>query len=366
MGTDDLVVALQKKRTILGGQLVASRQVFGARPFGVYQVIEDYLKVAQERAKKPMRPDTARRQGYILRKFVGDAGTEFVGQITHKSIEDWLRGFKDAKRSADTLHTYARALHTFVSYLVKLKLVRGDILTEFDIPERAAVGRKNWLRSQEMQRVIAESNDPSLTFILFCGFHAGLRRNEIANAKVGWFDLESGLIHIQNDVRSGFVLKDRENRSVPISEPFKAFLTKFIRDRKDDEYALRPEKQPGKWRYRYDFDSLVTSHFRRCGVKCTIHDTRRSFASNLVSAGESIYIVAKWLGDGGGRCREILRSSGALRRQHQSFDSKGCLATMALGVLCILGKEPEWALIAPVVFFLANRHRRYQQGGVAD
>jgi hypothetical protein len=35
--------------------------------------------------------------------------------------------FKEAKRSADTLHTYARALHTFASYLVKLKLLRGDI-----------------------------------------------------------------------------------------------------------------------------------------------------------------------------------------------------------------------------------------------
>lgn len=33
------------------------------------------------------------------------------------------------------------------------------------------------------------------------------------------------------------------------------------------------------------------------GVKCTIHDARRSFASNLLSNGESIYTVAKWLGD---------------------------------------------------------------------
>jgi hypothetical protein len=37
----------------------------------------------------------------------------------------------------------------------------------------------------------------------------------------------------------------------------------------------------------------------RCGVRCSIHNMRRSFASNLVSAGESIiYIVAKRLGDG--------------------------------------------------------------------
>ena len=81
--------------------------------------------------------------------------------------------FKEAKRSADTLHTCARALHTFASYLVKLKLLRGDFLTEFDIPERAAVGRKNWLKSQEMQRVIAESKDSSLTSYSFAD-HSGI------------------------------------------------------------------------------------------------------------------------------------------------------------------------------------------------
>jgi hypothetical protein len=74
LGTDDLAVAIQKKRAILGGQLVATRQVLGARPTGIYKVIEDYLKVAQSRAKKPLRPETAKVRGYIspeLREFPG-------------------------------------------------------------------------------------------------------------------------------------------------------------------------------------------------------------------------------------------------------------------------------------------------------
>jgi integrase len=50
--------------------------------------------------------------------------------------------------------------------------------------------------------------------------------------------------------------------------------------------------------YRYDFSRIWATHMKRCGVRCTIHDARRSFASNLVSEGESIYIVAGWLGDG--------------------------------------------------------------------
>jgi len=47
----------------------------------------------------------------------------------------------------------------------------------------------------------------------------------------------------------------------------------------------------------YDFSRVVEGHFKNAGVKCSIHDMRRSFASNLVSSGVSIYTVAKWLGD---------------------------------------------------------------------
>jgi integrase len=140
--------------------------------------------------------------------------------------------------------------------------------------------------------------DPNLTFILYCGFHAGLRRDEVVNARVFWFDLGAGKVHVQNDQKNGFILKDRENRSVPITTPFKEFLSKFLAGRNSLEYVLRATKGSGKDEYRYNFRRVWEGHMKRCGVKCTIHDARRSFASNLVTNGESIYTVAKWLGDG--------------------------------------------------------------------
>jgi hypothetical protein len=50
-----------------------------------------------------------------------------------------------------------------------------------------------------------------LKFILYCGFHAGLRRKEIGAAKVSWFDLDHGLIQAQNMPEEGYALKDEEN-----------------------------------------------------------------------------------------------------------------------------------------------------------
>jgi integrase len=55
-------------------------------------------------------------------------------------------------------------------------------------------------------------------FILYCGFHAGLRRSEISMARVNWFDLEAGLFHASND--SGFTSKNREIRVIPLAQEF--------------------------------------------------------------------------------------------------------------------------------------------------
>jgi integrase len=99
-------------------------------------------------------------------------------------------------------------------------------------------------------------------------------------------------------LKEGFILKDRENRVIPLSKDFKEFLAGFLRERDGDSYILRPGQERGASEYRYDFKRAIGSHFKRCGVECSIHDMRRSFASNLVSRGVSIYKVARWLGDG--------------------------------------------------------------------
>ena len=296
--TDDLGEAITKVKQIQAGAAFARWEKAEPTRTAARKLVEEYLKDAQSRGKKPLRAETAKVRRYILHRFMADRGIEDVGQVSQRTIEAWVADRKRAGVSQDTLHTQARALKTFLAYLVKRKLVRPDIITDFDVPMPGAVGRKNWLKKEVVKRVIGESNDDTLTFILYCGFHAGLRRNEISNAKASWFDLEAGVVHVQNDVETGFVLKDRENRTIPLAEDFKKFLVDFLADRDSGSYAIRPDKEKGIWRYRYDFNQLFQTHMRRCGVKCTIHDARRSFASNLVSAGESIYIVAKWLGDG--------------------------------------------------------------------
>ena len=115
-------------------------------------------------------------------------------------------------------------------------------------------------------------------------------------ARVKWFDLEAGLLHVSND--ASFTSKDTENRTIPLTKAFREFLKVFLSGRKAEEFCLKPDHLASPGKYRYDFQRTVRSHFRMLSVNLDIHGMRRSFASNLVSDGESIYIVAKWLGDG--------------------------------------------------------------------
>jgi integrase len=210
---------------------------------------------------------------------------------------------------------YAAYVKTFTRFLHAAGKLKSDPLARYDLPAEKATGRRNWIRKHVVRQIItavepkigprskpaaiekAKREAEDLKFILYAGFHAGLRRKEICMAKVFWFDLDHGLIHAQNMPEEEFTLKDRDNRTIDMTDEFKAFLTGYLRDRKPGEFVLRPQKTKGIWKYRYDFSKMVEGHFKNVGVECSIHDMRRSFASNLVSSGVSIYTVAKWLGD---------------------------------------------------------------------
>ncbi len=255
-------------------------------------VIKKYLEFAKNRDRKPMSPGTAKTVSYELKMFAKELGIESLRDLQPDSMQLWLRSLKKSK-SAETLRSYCRDLKAFRRYLVDQHLVRE--LNELDTPDAPPVGRRNFLEQDVVDKVIDAATDPDLKFILHCGFSAGLRRNEISEARVDWFDLNRGLVHVFSG--NGFTTKDRDGRSVPLKKNFKEFLKTYLSGRNPGEYVLEPTKQKGRSRYRFDPNRRVRSHFAKCGVRSSWHDMRRAFASNLVSRGESIYIVSRWLGD---------------------------------------------------------------------
>jgi integrase len=309
LGTEDEGIAVQRAQAILGGNLMV------AEADEIDREIDEYLVEAQEREKNPMSPDSAKTARYVLKSFVRQSKVYWPSEISEQKVALWVRGLRAAGRSQQTLRMYAAYVKTFTRYLYTSGKLKFDPLARYDLPAEKATGRRNWVRKDVVRQIIgavkekvgprstpagvekAKQDAEDLKFILYAGFHAGLRRKEIGMAKVFWFDVEHGLIHAQNMPDEDFTLKDRDNRTIDMTDEFKIFLKEYLKDRKPNEFVLRPQKTKGIWKYRYDFSRGVEGHFRSVGVKCSIHDMRRSFASNLVSSGVSIYNVAKWLGD---------------------------------------------------------------------
>lgn len=161
-------------------------------------------------------------------------------------------------------------------------------------PKPAA--RKKFCTPELRDRLISECPREELKYILFCGFHAGLRFNEIVESKAEWFDLRSGSLHTQK--HAGFDFKDGEERTIPLTQEFKKFIQTFgLRT----PYMLAPDVKKGRSLYRYDFKRPFEQYMESMGCPwVTPHVMRHTFASLLASAGVSIYKIAQWMGDGVG------------------------------------------------------------------
>jgi integrase len=318
--TSDEAEAITRARAILAEGLIASEAYTPSEPAPrrreIHDLINQYLKDAQNRHKKPLRAVTADVHQYILQKFVTDCSISRVGDINLSRINGWLDQLKKEGKSAHTFWSYAQRVRSFIKYLTP-KYLSSTILSGFTMPEQPTNGRRNFVYKDEVTEVLdAVNGDIDLKFALFCGFDAGLRRNEISEAKVGWFDPKERLLYVSE--HENFVPKDRDNRPIPLTDRFAEFLKGYLAGRNKNEYVLAPQKTTkGANRYRYDINKRVRSHFRRCETRSTMHDMRRSFGSNRVSAGLSPYKVAVWLGD---RIDVVQRSYGHLVPQDSEIN----------------------------------------------
>lgn len=216
-----------------------------------------------------------------------------TASISTKQIQNFYDNVR--KRCTDTSAAgYVMALRSFFRWAVeKARIVRRNPVEGIVVAKSKGRARENFCDYELRDKLIYECPDENLKFILFCGFHAGLRFQEIVEARPFWFDRPAGLLHLRKTATMNF--KDREERTVPLTLQFRGFLDEYgMRE----PYMLKPQIKPGRAIYRYDFRKPFMDYMRAQSCAwVTPHIMRHTFASLLVSAGESIYKVAVWMGD---------------------------------------------------------------------
>ena len=226
-----------------------------------------------------------------------------LGSVTNgqaQRIYELLR----TRKSESTARSYCSYASSLMGWALEKNLVRSNPFLSIKYAKWKPVMRTEFCDADLRDRLIREAPSNELRFILYAGFHAGMRFAEIGEARPAWFNLTRRVIHIQKVTKTlsaatgldEFDLKDREERTIPLSFDFAAFLqTQDL----NQAYMLEPKKRRKKWKYRYDFKRPFSEYMdaQSCGW-VTPHTMRRTFASLLASGVKvSLYEIAKLLGD---------------------------------------------------------------------
>lgn len=233
-----------------------------------------------------------RTRGPVLRRFGEDFNWANTNRISATAVQRWYDGLRSQMTESSAL-TYLLVVRAFFGWCVRKGIVAVNPIKRVVTARVTLQTRNRFCTPQERDFLIAHAPDDSLRFVLYCGFHAGMRRNEIVEARPEWFDLDAGLLHLA--ATDTFTPKTRKPRTIPLSTAFLEFLRGYgLRS----PFMLHPESTHGRSIYRYDFRRPFTIYVRSVEMDWVKpHLMRRTFASILASRDVSIHKVAAWLGD---------------------------------------------------------------------
>ena len=155
--------------------------------------------------------------------------------------------------------------------------------------------RDRVINKLKIVEMIENCERDDVIFILFAGFFAGMRKDEIIMARPDWFNFDANEIRIPAE-EDGWSPKSGRKRKIPLAGDFSEWL------REDStllapggKYVLHPEAS-GE-RYRWDFRRPFNEYLETQGVKFSPHCMRHTFISHLARAGTPIAQVSEWSGD---------------------------------------------------------------------
>ena len=245
----------------------------------------------------------------VLKEFAAFCAKANPRDVTAAQVTSFYRrlqgrepGRLRGKVEETTAQGYLATIRSFYEWLRLNGKVRVNPVVGIKLDRVDHKGRDKFCLSSLRDTLIDGCKRDDLKLILYLGFHAGLRRTEITEARPEWFDLEAGMLKIAET--ETFKPKDREARSIPLTKEFQRFLAIYGLPK---PFVLRPDKpslpplktrKPDDPTYRYDFRRPFDDHMKAHGCPwVTPHVMRHTFASLLASASVSIYMIAKWLGD---------------------------------------------------------------------
>ena len=290
-------------------------------PLGTSNMAEAIKIAARERARVPFDPglnmqgalkrllDEEQAAGRLSPRYVNEVHRRFkvlldfhqditrFEDITTRRLQQYLDHVA-AKRKPATLNTYAGQLRGLFNILMQRRHLSINPMDSVRLPafNQAEHVRENVVEPEVARKLIDKCTDPRLKFVLLAGFCLGMRKNEITEARWGWFHLSARVCLIPPEARK---------RPKPACPPLNSEVIEHLqvlrkalpKPPQPADYILEPGVVAGSYRYRWDFRKPFTDYMKKHRVKCTAHDMRRTFCTLAVGKGVTLEQLSAWVGD---------------------------------------------------------------------
>jgi integrase len=230
----------------------------GADPLA--EEIKNYLADKQE--KGTYTRNSADSRAPVLKMWAKARNLREVREINTDEIKVWLNSLRRRKKrlKESSIESYGTIIRGFCAWLVEGNKLQENPAAFIKAKISTSAKERRFCRREQVDLLISECVDRELKFILYCGFHAGLRKGEIVQARPQWFDLKLNIIHITES--ETWKPKDKDKRTIPLTTAFKKFLEDkmAIDGELPEPFLVYPTKVQGKSRYRYDFRKPFEEH----------------------------------------------------------------------------------------------------------
>lgn len=247
------------------------------------------------RRLRRFRPETGPRVASVLKVFAERTGVDSPAKVRVDHIQKYyeVRRKTSEAGARSTIATLQAFLDHF-GCLSRRVVFAGD---------RKPEARQVVVSVETSNKWIEASTRPQMTFVLYCGFHAGMRKGEIQHSRPDWFDLERRVLTIPGREKQKlpggrtieWLPKDAESRQIPLSQGFCAFLKTFLEPKRSFCLLGTRRSKDGLFDFRAPYERFMKEMGRE---DVTIHAMRHSWITELCNSGNhSITEISAWSGD---------------------------------------------------------------------
>lgn len=207
----------------------------------------------------------------------------FIREITAADITKYLHRLANKNYAKKTVKNHKIILSRIMHFAAVEGYISHNPTRDAETPRNLSEKKRTAAPPQEEQ-TIKTADDVWL--LPYMAIMTGMRKGELIGLKWGDIDLDANLIHVNRSVWYGGGTHEKEPkteagiRMIPILAPLRERLEEQAKEANPAHYVFGDEKPLSEKAFRYRYARFQ----KQTGIKSTLHQLRKSFATMAVGA----------------------------------------------------------------------------------